>query len=78
MIATSSPLVEQMAEDWRMARDGDGTRVSYLIAARLVPRARAIGMPMKLVTGRMFALGFRRLAKRARWSVNLERGTQGA
>jgi hypothetical protein len=78
MTATSSPLVEQMAEDWRMARDGDGTRVSYLIAARLVPRARAIGMPMKLVTGRMFALGFRRLAKRARWSVNLERGTQRA
>ena len=78
MVATSSPLVEQMAEDWRMARDGDGTRVSYLIAAQLVPRARAIALPMKLVTGRMFAIGFRRLAKRARWSINLERGTQRA
>jgi Polyketide cyclase / dehydrase and lipid transport len=78
MTSTSSPIVEQMAEDWRMTPDGDGTRVSYLVAARLRPRARAIALPMKLVTGRIFAIGFRRLAKRARWSVNGARGTQGA
>jgi hypothetical protein len=78
MLATSSPLVEQMAEDWRMARDGDGTRVSYLIAVRPMPRARVLAPALKLMTARMFAIGFRRLVKRARWSINLERGTQRA
>jgi Polyketide cyclase / dehydrase and lipid transport len=78
MAATNSPLVEQMAEDWQIARDGDGARVSYLIAVRPVARARVLAPALKLLAGRMFAIGFRRLVKRARWSINLERGTQRA
>jgi hypothetical protein len=78
MIATTSPLVARMAEDWRLVREPGGTRVSYTVAAELRPFARAMAPSLRIVMRQLFGAGVRALVKRTRWSAGHVRGTQGA
>ena len=81
MVATTSPLIARMAEDWRLARTDGGTRVTYAVSAELRPLARAAAPGLRLATRALFAAGVRGLAKRTRWSakhVQDRRGTQPA
>jgi hypothetical protein len=78
MIATTSPLVARMAEDWRLVREPGGTRVSYTVAAELRPFARAMAPALRIVMRQLFGAGVRALVKRTRWSAGHVRGTQGA
>jgi carbon monoxide dehydrogenase subunit G len=58
MIGTTSRLVAQMGEDLRLAPDGDGVRLDWIVAAKLTALGRATP-GLRLILGRMFA-GLRR------------------
>lgn len=77
MIATTSPMVARMGEDWRLVRESAGTRVSYAVAAELRPFARPFAPALRIVMRQLFGAGVRALAKRTRWSAGRVRGTQG-
>jgi hypothetical protein len=67
MFGSTSRLVAQMGEDLRLAPDGDGVRLDWIVAARLTALGRATP-GLRLILGRMFA-GLRR---------NLEKRVSGA
>jgi carbon monoxide dehydrogenase subunit G len=58
MFGTTSRLIAQMGEDFRLAPDGDGVRIEWIVAARLTGLGR-MAPGLRLILGRMFA-GYRR------------------
>lgn len=64
MTATTSPLVAQLGEDFILERDGDGTRLTWRVAARATALGRPLA-PLLRATLRLNAvLGERGLRKR--------------
>jgi hypothetical protein len=64
MVGTTSPLVEQMAEDYRLTPDGDGSRLDWIMAARQTALGRPLTPPLRLVMGRLFGRAVQNLAAR--------------
>jgi polyketide cyclase/dehydrase/lipid transport protein len=73
MIASSSPLTTQMAEDYRLTREGADTRLEWIVGAVPTLLGRAGTPALRLVTRQLFT---RFLANLGR--VLRERGTQVA
>jgi hypothetical protein len=65
MIATTSPLIEQMAEDFHITPAGSGVRLDWHVAARLTLRGRLISPGLRLSLRAMFAQARLALQKRA-------------
>ncbi|HEY4178712.1 MAG TPA: SRPBCC family protein [Kofleriaceae bacterium] len=57
MFETSSPLVTQLAEDYRLSPDGMGTRVDWIMAATPNLLGRIAWPPMKVLMGSLFRRG---------------------
>jgi hypothetical protein len=64
MTATTSPLVAQMAEDWILTRDGDGSRLDWTVVARPTTIGRPITPALKAIMRAMFKRGCRNMEKR--------------
>lgn len=56
MIASNSPLASQIAEDYQLIADGDGTRIDWVIAAR----PRTLGKLAAPIIKRLMAAMFQR------------------
>lgn len=65
MIATTSPLVAQMAEDWRLQPHGDGTQLTWTVVAVPSALARPTRPAMRALLRAMFAVSRPGLARRA-------------
>ena len=63
MIASTSPLAHQIAEDYRLVPDGRGTRLDWVLAARPTTAGRIAWLPTKLLLGSMFRRGGKKLEK---------------
>ncbi len=64
MIATSSPLVRQLAEDYRLTAVDGGTRLDWVMAATPTALGK-VGMPvMRRIVSRLFVGAGRRLRAR--------------
>jgi len=73
MLASTSPLVSRMAEDWRLQREGRGTRLEWTVGG-YPTRIGKLGAPaLRIVLGRLFKGGGAKLERLLR-----ERGTQVA
>lgn len=57
MIATTSPMASQMAEDYRLASDGAGTRLEWTFAARPRTLGKLTAPVMRATMLRMFNSG---------------------
>ena len=73
MTASTSPLVKQMGEDWKLTREGNGVRLDWTVGG--VPTTVGkVGAPaLRAVLSRLFVGGGANLAKRL-----AQRGTQVA
>lgn len=65
MTETTSPLVAQMAEDWRIAREDIGTRIDWIVVARPTLLGRVATPMLKAVLRGIFMRGCGKLQKRA-------------
>lgn len=63
MIRSTSPLAVQIAEDYRLAPDGSGTRLDWVLAARPTTFGKLGWVPTKLLLGSMFRKGGKTLEK---------------
>ena len=61
MTGTTSPLIDAMAEDYRLTSDGGGTRLVWTIAAQPSRIGRVLAPGLRLVLGRIGAAACRRL-----------------
>lgn len=61
MIASSSPIASQIAEDYRLTPDGAGTRVDWLLAARPNALGKLATPVVRTVMSRMFVRGMNNL-----------------
>ncbi|HEY4058762.1 MAG TPA: SRPBCC family protein [Kofleriaceae bacterium] len=57
MFETTSPLVKQLAEEYRLSPEDGGTRVDWVMAASPNLLGRITWMPMKALTGSLFRRG---------------------
>src|SRR5262245_7154250 len=73
MIASTSPLVRRMAEDWRRPRDAGGTRLDWTVAAVPTTLGRMTAPMQRRVLARLFRGGGENLRR-----VLHERGTQAS
>jgi hypothetical protein len=78
MIATTSPLVDQMAEDMRLERAAGGTRFSWRVAATPSTLGRSIRPLLHVILRGLFVASMRGLARRTVWSAGRVAATQGA
>jgi hypothetical protein len=65
MIGTTSPLVDAMAEDWRVSRDDIYTRLDWVVVARPSRIGRAIAPALRAILRVMFVRAAGNLQKRA-------------
>jgi uncharacterized protein YndB with AHSA1/START domain len=61
MIGSTSPLATRLAEDYRLAPDGDGTRVDWVMAATPTTVGRLAAAPTRMLMTRLFARGGKKL-----------------
>lgn len=61
MIGSTSPLAEQLAEDYRLSPDGGGTRIDWVMAARPTTLGKVGGPVLKAVMSRLFKRGGKNL-----------------
>ncbi len=73
MLASTSPLVTRMAEDWRITRDGRSVRLDWTVGAYPSMLGRAATPVLRRVLGTMFTRGGSKLRRLLR-----EHGTQVA
>jgi hypothetical protein len=73
MIASSSPLVRRMGEDWRLVRDAGGTRLEWTVAAVPTTLGKLATPALRRVLTRLFQGGGQNLRR-----VLHERGTQAS
>ena len=73
MTGSTSPLVSRMAEDWRMSREGNGTRLDWTVGGYPTTLGKLGAPALRAVLGRLFTGGGAKLEKLLR-----ERGTQVA
>jgi hypothetical protein len=74
MIASTSRLVAQLAEDWFVEPDAEGARVTWRIAARTSALGRPLTPVLRASVLAMFYLARSGLAKRTAWSAGRVRG----
>jgi hypothetical protein len=65
MLETTSPLVARMAEDWRLERDGAGTRLDWTVAATPTAVGRPTTPALRGILRVMFGISSRGLGSRA-------------
>ena len=75
-IASTSPLIAQMGEDWIVVRDGEGVAVTWRIAARATTLGRPLTPMLRASALAMFVMAKSGRAKRTAWSEGRVRGTQ--
>ncbi|MBL9016612.1 MAG: SRPBCC family protein [Myxococcales bacterium] len=63
MIGTTSPLADQLAEDYRLSPDGTGTRIDWTLAARPSRIGGPAWVPTRILMKRVFLRGGKRLEK---------------
>lgn len=63
MIAATSPLMVQMAEDYRLSPAGKGTRIDWVMAARPTTIGRIAAPGMRVLMRRVFKIGGERLER---------------
>jgi len=73
MTASTSPLTARMAEDWKLSRDGNGTRLEWTVAAVPTRLGRGATPVLRVVLRRMFRRGTANLGR-----LLQQRGTQVA
>jgi hypothetical protein len=76
MIMTTSPIVDRMAEDYRLTPELGGCRLDWTVAAEPTRIGRAARPAMRALLGRMFASARAALERRAA-STQREHGTHG-
>lgn len=57
MIASNSPMASQIAEDYRLAADGAGTRLDWVLAARPRTLGKLAAPAMRVIMRQMFHRG---------------------
>jgi len=65
MLATTSPLIDRMGEDWQLSRDGIYTRIDWIVAAKPTLIGRAATLPLRGILRMMFIRACGNLQKRA-------------
>ncbi len=75
MTRTTSPLVAQMAEDWRLAREDIYTRLEWIVVARPTLLGRAITPALRATLRLLFMRAAGNIEKRA-GSFKRERGKE--
>jgi hypothetical protein len=65
MIATTSPLMDAMAEDWRLSREDIFTRVDWVVVAKPTRLGRIATLPLRGILRMMFVRACGNLQKRA-------------
>ena len=61
MIGSTSPLASQIAEDYHLHADGNGTRIDWIMAATPTSAGRLLRAPTRLLMQGLFARGGRNL-----------------
>jgi uncharacterized protein YndB with AHSA1/START domain len=61
MIASTSPMASQLAEDYRLVADGTGTRLDWTLAARPTTLGKLVAPAMRAVMLRSFQRGIANL-----------------
>jgi len=75
MIGTTSPLVDQLGEDFRITPDGDGVRLDWTVAGRPRGVGRVASPAVRLMLRGLFAVYRANLEKLVAYSIDL-RGRQ--
>jgi uncharacterized protein YndB with AHSA1/START domain len=63
MIASDSPLVDRMAEDWQLARDGGGTQLTWIVGGHPTRLGRIATPALRFTLNRLFARGTAKLGR---------------
>ncbi|MCX5742902.1 MAG: SRPBCC family protein [Proteobacteria bacterium] len=63
MIASTSPLALQLAEDYRLSADGKGTRLDWVMAARPTTLGKLAGPALRATMRQLFRRGGVRLER---------------
>jgi polyketide cyclase/dehydrase/lipid transport protein len=65
MIATTTPLVDMMGEDWQLSREDIYTRIDWIVVAKPTLVGRAATLPLRGILRVMFMRACGNLQKRA-------------
>jgi uncharacterized protein YndB with AHSA1/START domain len=63
MIATTSPLASQIAEDYQLFADGGGTRIDWVMAGTPTGLGKLLRAPTRMLMHQLFTRGSRKLER---------------